>query len=93
MPYTWLRERHRASPSVGVVINRDGPVAPWRQLAAILRDQITSGELGPGARIPSIASLSQEHDLAVTTVQKAIQALKDEGLIVTSPMGTFVRES
>jgi DNA-binding transcriptional MocR family regulator len=38
------------------------------------------------------ASLSQEHDLAVTTVQKAMQALKDEGLVVTSPMGTFVRE-
>jgi GntR family transcriptional regulator len=72
------------------MIQRDGPVAPWRQLAALLRERIESGELAPGARLPSITSLAQEHDLAVTTVQKAVAALKDEGLIVTSPMGTFV---
>jgi GntR family transcriptional regulator len=72
------------------MIEREGPVAPWRQLAGLLRESIESGELAPGARLPSIASLAQEHELAVTTVQKAIQALKDEGLIVTSPMGTFV---
>jgi GntR family transcriptional regulator len=72
------------------MIQRDGPVAPWRQLAALLRERIESGELAPGARLPSITSLAQEYDLAVTTVQKAVAALKDEGLIVTSPMGTFV---
>jgi GntR family transcriptional regulator len=73
------------------MIQREGPVAPWRQLAALLRERIESGELAPGARLPSITSLAQEHDLAVTTVQKAVAALKDEGLIVTSPMGTFVK--
>lgn len=52
-----------------------------------------AGTLPPGARIPSIDALSQEFDLAYTTVQKAIAALKDEGLIVTSPMGTFVTAS
>ena len=72
------------------MIEREGPVAPWRQLAALLRERIESGELAPGARLPSITSLAQEYDLAVTTVQKAVGALKDEGLIVTSPMGTFV---
>jgi DNA-binding GntR family transcriptional regulator len=72
------------------MIQREGPVAPWRQLAALLRERIKSGELPPGARLPSITSLAQEYDLAVTTVQKAVGALKDEGLIVTSPMGTFV---
>jgi GntR family transcriptional regulator len=73
------------------MIQREGPVAPWRQLAALLRERIESGELAPGARLPSITSLAQEYDLAVTTVQKAVAALKDEGLIVTSPMGTFVK--
>jgi GntR family transcriptional regulator len=72
------------------MIDREGPVAPWRQLAARLREQIESGDLAPGARLPSIAGLAQEYDLAVTTVQKAIAALKEEGLVVTSPMGTFV---
>lgn len=72
------------------MIERDGPVPPWRQLAALLRGRIESGELAPGARLPSITDLSQEYDLAVSTVQKTIAALKDDGLIVTSPMGTFV---
>ena len=44
------------------------------------------------ARLPSIVSLAQEYGLAVTTVQKAVGALREEGLIVTSPMGTFVSE-
>jgi DNA-binding GntR family transcriptional regulator len=30
--------------------------------------------------------------VALTTVQKALGALKAEGLVVTSPMGTFVAE-
>lgn len=76
-----------------MVINRQGPVPPWRQLAALLAGQIESGELAAGARLPSIAALSQEYDLAITTVQKTMQHLKDEGLIVTSPMGSFVAES
>ena len=74
----------------GQVIDHEGPVAPWRQIAAILRGQITSGELAPGARVPSITSLSQTYEVAETTARKALAALKTEGLIVTSPMGTFV---
>jgi DNA-binding transcriptional regulator YhcF (GntR family) len=34
--------------------------------------------------------MAHEYDLAVSTVQKATQALKDDGLIVSSPMGMFV---
>jgi GntR family transcriptional regulator len=67
-----------------------GPVAPWRQIHAILRAQITSGELAPGDRLPSITSLAQQYGVAMTTARKALDALKDEGLVVTSPMGTFV---
>ncbi|MGO9782898.1 MAG: winged helix-turn-helix domain-containing protein [Streptosporangiaceae bacterium] len=67
-----------------------GPVAPWRQIHAVLRAQITSGELAPGDRLPSITSLAQQYGVAMTTVRKALDALKAEGLVVTSPMGTFV---
>ncbi len=70
---------------------REGPVAPWRQIAEIFRARIASGELAPGDRLPSIASISQEYDVAKTTAQKVIEALRDEGLVVTSPMGTFVK--
>ena len=73
------------------MIQRDGPVAPWRQIAAIYRNQIAAGELAPGARLPSIASLAQEYDVAKTTAQKVIEALRGEDLVETSPMGTYVR--
>jgi len=73
-----------------IVIMREGPTAPWRQIAEIFRARISSGELAPGDRLPSIASISQEYGVAMTTAQKVIVALRDEGLVVTSPMGTFV---
>jgi DNA-binding GntR family transcriptional regulator len=73
------------------MIQREGPVAPWRQIADIYRTRIASGELAPGDRLPSIASLAQEYEVAKTTAQKVIEALRDEGVVQTSPMGTFVR--
>jgi GntR family transcriptional regulator len=72
------------------VIDHDGPVAPWRQIHAILKARIDSGEYPRGGRLPSIVTLSQEYGVATTTVRKAMDALKDEGLVITSPMGTFV---
>jgi DNA-binding transcriptional regulator YhcF (GntR family) len=77
---------------MGAVIRREGPVAPWRQIAQIYRDKIESGELQAGDRVPSIRTLAQEYEVAATTAQKVIEALRDEGLIVTSPMGAFVAE-
>jgi DNA-binding GntR family transcriptional regulator len=54
---------------------------PYLQLAAALRAQIKSGDLRPGDALPSINRLAQETGYAKTTVQKAIQVLKDEGLV------------
>jgi GntR family transcriptional regulator len=68
----------------------DGPTAPWRQLAEILAGRIEDGTYPPGSRIPSLAGLSQEFDLAQSTIQKAIGWLKEQGLVTTSVMGTFV---
>ncbi len=72
------------------MIDRGSPVAPWRQLHALLRAQIEAGELAPGDRLPSIVSLHQEYGVAHTTARKALVALQDEGLVESSPMGTFV---
>ncbi len=69
-----------------------GPVAPWRQIHADLARRITSGELRPGDRLPSIVSLAQQYEVALTTVRKALDVLKADGLVVTSPMGTFVAQ-
>ncbi len=73
------------------MINRGSVIPPWQQLADLLRARIESGELAPGDRLPSIVSLSQEHDLAPVTVRKAITQLQREGLIESRVgWGTFV---
>lgn len=74
------------------VIDYESPVPPSRQVAAILRERIESGELAPGRRLPSIASLVQEYGIARTTAAKALRVLISEGLAEVSPgMGTYVR--
>lgn len=67
-----------------------GPVPPWQQVRAALVARIEDGIYPPGARLPSINDLAQEFGVARTTIQKATEALRDEGVIQTSPMGMFV---
>jgi DNA-binding GntR family transcriptional regulator len=75
------------------VITRGTPVPPYRQLAAIIRGQITSGELAPGQQLPSVVSLAESYEIAVPTVRKAITLLKAEGLVTgVAGYGTFVAE-
>ncbi|QGN46954.1 GntR family transcriptional regulator [Micromonospora sp. WMMD558] len=62
------------------------------QLADLLRDQIESGELTPGAQIGSEARLSQEYGIGRDAVRMAISVLRYEGLVNTSRgHGTTVR--
>ena len=66
---------------------------PYRQLAAILRDQIATGELAPGAMVPPIKRLRAEYGVAETTARKAVALLRDEGLVETvTGWGSFVRK-
>ncbi len=68
-------------------------VPPSRQIAAALRDRITSGEYAPGSALPAIIGLAEEFGVTTNTVRKALGILKDEGLIESVPgYGTFVRK-
>lgn len=74
------------------MIDREGPVPPYRQVAAILRERIESGEIPRGRRIPSLVELEQEFGVARDTLRKAVQLLRDEELVETVPgLGVFVR--
>ena len=75
---------------MGGVSITEGPTAPWRQIYAVYRGKIDSGELKSGDRLPSIKQLAQEYNVAMSTAQKVLTALRDEGLAVTGVMGTFV---
>ncbi|HZR53408.1 MAG TPA: winged helix-turn-helix domain-containing protein [Streptosporangiaceae bacterium] len=74
------------------MINRDGAAPPYLQLANLLEEQIRSGKLAPGARVPSITTLSQDYDVAKNTARRALGVLRERGLVdVTPGWGTFVR--
>ena len=63
------------------------------EVAAVLRHQIMSGELQPGARLPALRELTEQLGVARMTVVQAMNTLEDQGLIERhSGRGTFVRE-
>lgn len=67
---------------------------PYMQVAAHLRAQITSGELGAGDLLPSDRVLAQEWGISRATAQKVVTILKAEGLVETAQgSGTRVREA
>lgn len=73
-----------------VSIDPESPTAPYRQVAAILRERIEAGVITN--RLPSIADLVGEFGIARTTASKALHVLIEEGLAEVSPgMGTYVR--
>jgi DNA-binding GntR family transcriptional regulator len=74
-------------------IDPDARRPPYLQLADILREQIQSGEIPPGRRIPSMMEIETEYGLARNTIKKAFDVLKAEGLVEAEPgRGMFVVE-
>jgi GntR family transcriptional regulator len=60
-------------------------IPAYEQVLYAARKAIVSGELKPGDALPSVRTLSAEFQLNPNTVQKAIAALKREGLVETLP--------
>lgn len=75
------------------VIDPEGPVPLYQQLAAILRERIERGDLVPNRPIPSVARLQQEYGLARGTILHTVRVLVEEGLVYVVPgKGAFVKE-
>ena len=73
-------------------IDPTDPRSPSKQIAAVLREQIASGELLPGARLRTERTLTDEWGVAPQTIRQAIAILKNEGLVIGKPgSGVFVR--
>ncbi len=72
-------------------IDREWHEPVYIQLAAILRQRISSGELAPGRPVPSVRTLTQEYGINRATAAKAIRILAAEGLVhVVTGRGWFV---
>lgn len=59
-------------------------VPPFEVLAKALRDAITSGAIPVGAYLPSEPQLSRDHGVARETARRALDVLRQEGLIETA---------
>ncbi|BCJ61046.1 GntR family transcriptional regulator [Micromonospora endophytica] len=70
------------------------PAKPkWAQLADHIREQIASGELAPGDKLPSTAQLREQHGVSVGVVRQAILVLQTQGLVEgVHGLGVFVAE-
>ncbi|MEV6636298.1 GntR family transcriptional regulator [Actinoplanes sp. NPDC051470] len=73
------------------MIDHDGPVPLYVQVADAVQTRIESGELLPNRPIPSENRLVQEYGVARGTARKSIQLLRERGLVTTVVgRGTFV---
>jgi len=77
--------------AAAVQIDHEAGDWPYEQVAAHYRQAITSGELAPGTRLPSLGALVRETGLSTKTIQRAMKLLEREGLVRVIPSrGTFV---
>lgn len=73
------------------MINPLSPVPLYQQLADLLAARIESGDLEPESPLPSEKTLMQEYGLARGTVRRAVEVLRERGLVITiQARGTYV---
>jgi GntR family transcriptional regulator len=62
-------------------------------VAALLRDEIEAGRMGPHSPVPSERVLSERYQVSRMTARHALETLMSEGYVYRSPRrGTFVAE-
>lgn len=75
-------------------LNRESVIPLYHQLADLLRDQITSGDLRKGQPLPSENDLMEQFNVSRNTVRHALDSLDSMGLIRKEQgRGTFVASS
>lgn len=66
----------------------------WRQIGEALAEEIETGALGPGDRLPASTDLAVRFGVNQHTVLRAISHLQDEGLVrIQRGRGTFVADA
>ena len=66
----------------------------YRKIAAAIRQEIASGSLKPGDRLPTVRKMAARWNCTIGTVQRAYQELARQGLVTSrSGQGTHVVEN
>ncbi|MER7969691.1 winged helix-turn-helix domain-containing protein [Streptomyces griseoviridis] len=72
-------------------MSEDPFVYVYVRVANEIEAQIRSGRLPHGARLPNERDLGAQHGVAPGTARRAVQELRERGLVVTLPnKGSFV---
>ncbi|MEU5240961.1 winged helix-turn-helix domain-containing protein [Streptomyces lydicus] len=80
-----------AAPQAALQAATGRAVYLYQQIAAELREQIRSGALPAGSRVPTVRQLMASYGVAMATARHGLQELIDEQLIYTvHGLGTFV---
>lgn len=76
------------------VVDPARPVYAYVQVADHIAAQITAGTLQPGARLEGERELAAKLGVAVGTLRRAMDELRDRGLVVTLPAkGSYIAKS
>jgi DNA-binding transcriptional MocR family regulator len=61
----------------------------YEQLLELLATDIRNGRLAPGARLPSIRTITRQHGLSASTAFKAYERLEEKGLVRARPRSGY----
>jgi GntR family transcriptional regulator len=76
---------------ITILVSSPEPV--YEQIVRQVQDAVASGDLAPGAPLPTVRQLAGDLQLNRNTVARAYKQLEDRGVILTAGRkGTFVRE-
>ena len=66
----------------------------YQRIADDLRAKVSSGEYPPGSQLPTKEQLKAQYQVALNTVERAIEELRKAGIVETlQGTGMFVRDS
>lgn len=66
----------------------------YLQIKSLINQQIIAGKYALGAKLPSVRDLSVQLEVNINTIQRAINELVQEGVVITKRgLGNFVTEN
>ncbi|MER7015721.1 GntR family transcriptional regulator [Saccharopolyspora sp. NPDC000359] len=77
-----------------ISVDADSGVPPFEQVRSSIAEQVRSGELPVGTKLPTVRALAADLGIAVNTAAKAYRELEQAGLLETrGRAGTFVSDA